>query len=174
VDRPLAGERFDTVEEFGKHLREYSEGDLARRADAGFTADLGAFMALLSVVGQFPALIATGRLDTRSQVSDMDGWWFGFFSYFASGPPPRRLEELLTLHEVGVVSFLGAEMRVDVDNERGLFVGSSTSYPGAVEASRWSRPGCRLPACDGLRTSCCARCVTRGPGRGNDGRCAFG
>jgi hypothetical protein len=133
LDRPLKGERFCTAEEFGKHLREYIEGDLARRADVEFSADLGAFMALLSVVGQFPALVATGRLDARSQMSDVDGWWFGFFSYLASGPPPRRLEELLALQEAGVVSFLGAEMRVET--ERGRFVGASASYPGMVEAS---------------------------------------
>jgi uncharacterized NAD(P)/FAD-binding protein YdhS len=133
LDRPLEGKRFDTSEEFGKHLREYIEGDLARRADVEFSADLGAFLALLSVVGQFPALIATGRLDARSQLSDVDGWWFGFFSYLASGPPPRRLEELLALHEAGVVSFLGAEMRVET--EGGRFVGRSASYPGTLEAS---------------------------------------
>lgn len=133
LDRPLEGKRFDTAEEFGKHLREYIEGDLARRADVEFSADLGAFMALLSVIGQFPGLISTGRLDARSQLSDVDGWWFGFFSYFASGPPPRRLEELLALQEAGVVSFLGADMRVDAVG--GRFVGSGSSYPGTVEAS---------------------------------------
>jgi uncharacterized NAD(P)/FAD-binding protein YdhS len=133
LDRPLAGERFESAEVFGKHLREYIEGDLARRADVEFSADLGAFMALLSVIGQFPSLVATGRLDARSQLSDVDGWWFGFFSYFASGPPPRRLQELLALQEAGVVSFLGEEMRVET--EHGRFVGSSASYPGTVEAS---------------------------------------
>ncbi|MCU1681621.1 MAG: hypothetical protein JWQ81_2360 [Amycolatopsis sp.] len=135
LDRPLDGERFDTAEEFGKHVREYVEGDLARRADVRFSADLGAFMALLSVVGQFPGLLATGRVDARSQLSDVDGWWFGFFSYFASGPPPRRLEELLALHEAGVVSFLGAEMRVDADEERELFVGGSVSQPSTVDSA---------------------------------------
>jgi uncharacterized NAD(P)/FAD-binding protein YdhS len=144
LDRPLAGERFDTEEQFGKHLREYIEADLARRGDVEFSADLGAFMALLSVVGQLAALIATGRLSARSQVSDVDGWWFGFFSFFASGPPPRRLEELLALHEAGVVSFLGAEMRVDADEDRGRFAGSSASYPSAVEASTLIEA--RLPA----------------------------
>jgi hypothetical protein len=151
LDRPLEGERFGTAEEFGKHVREYIEGDLARRADVGFSADLGAFMALLSVVQQFPALIATGRLDARSQLSHVDGWWFGFFSYFASGPPPRRLEELLALQEAGVVSFLGAEMRVDSDDERGLFVGGSSSHPSTVEAK--SLIEARLPTASVGRAS---------------------
>nr|WP_225957691.1 FAD/NAD(P)-binding protein [Amycolatopsis lexingtonensis] len=132
VDRPMAGRVFGTAEEFGKELREYIEGDLARRADQEFSADLGAFAALLSVYSQLPALVQIGRLDAASQVSDMDGWFHGFFSYYASGPPPRRLEELLALHDAGIVSFAGAELAVTA--ERGAFVASSGSFPGTVEA----------------------------------------
>jgi hypothetical protein len=132
LDRPMADREFGTAEEFGKELREYIEADLARRADQTFSADLGAFMALLSAYTQMPTLVHKGRLNAASQVSDMDGWFHGFFSYYASGPPPRRLEELLALHEAGVVSFAGAEMRVTA--ERGVFVASGASYPGEVEA----------------------------------------
>ncbi|MEQ0559311.1 FAD/NAD(P)-binding protein [Amycolatopsis sp. NEAU-NG30] len=132
LDRPMADRVFGTAEEFGKELREYVEADLARRADPEFSADLGAFMALLSVYSQLPVLVQKGRLAASSQVSDMDGWFHGFFSYYASGPPPRRLEELLALHEAGVVSFAGAEMRVTA--ERGVFVASSASHPDTVEA----------------------------------------
>jgi hypothetical protein len=134
LDRPLAGLTFGTAEEFGKELREYVEADLARRADSEFSADLGAFMALLSVVRQLPVLVQKGRLTAASQVSDVDGWFHGFFSYFASGPPPRRLEELLALHDAGLVSFAGTEMRVDPDETRGAFVASSASFPGSVSA----------------------------------------
>lgn len=132
LDRPLRGREFGTAEEFGKELREYVEADLSRRADQEFSADLGAFMALLSVYGQLPTLVRSGRLDAASQVSDMDGWFHGFFSYYASGPPPRRLEELLALHEAGLVSFVGADMRVTADG--GVFVASSASHPEPVRA----------------------------------------
>ncbi|MGW5715996.1 FAD/NAD(P)-binding protein [Amycolatopsis sp. NPDC003865] len=132
LDRPLDGRAFGTAEEFGKELREYVEADLARRADQEFSADLGAFTALLSVYGQLPVLVQKGRLAASSQVSDMDGWFHGFFSYYASGPPPRRLEELLALHEAGVVSFAGAEMQVTTDG--GAFVATTASYPGTVSA----------------------------------------
>jgi hypothetical protein len=132
LDRPLAGERFDDAEEFGKYLREYIEADLARRADAAFSADLGGFMALLSVVHQLPALAGSGKLDAASQVSDVDGWFHGFFSFYASGPPPHRLEELLALEQAGLVSFAGAEMRVTA--ERGRFVATSSSFPEKIEA----------------------------------------
>ncbi len=132
LDRPLAGLEFGTAEEFGKEVREYVEADLARRADPEFSADLGAFTALLSAYGQMPALVQKGRLTAASQVSDMDGWFHGFFSYYASGPPPRRLEELLALQEAGLVSFAGADMRVEARD--GVFVASGASYPGTVSA----------------------------------------
>ncbi|WP_340686216.1 FAD/NAD(P)-binding protein [Amycolatopsis coloradensis] len=134
LDRPMAGKDFGTAEEYGKELREYVEADLSRRADPEYSADLGAFTALLSVMGQLPALVRTGRLDAVSQLSDLDGWFLGFFSCFASGPPPRRLEELLALQEAGLVSFLGAETRVSADEERGVFVASGASFPGETEA----------------------------------------
>ncbi|NYI88691.1 hypothetical protein HNR02_002014 [Amycolatopsis endophytica] len=129
LDHPLAGVWCETAEEFGKHLRAYVEADLARRANSAYSADLGAFMALLSVYQRMPALMASGRLG----VSDVDGWWHGFFSYFASGPPPRRLRELLALHQAGVVSFLGADMRISMSPLDG-FVASSGSFPGTVTA----------------------------------------
>lgn len=132
LDRPLAGERFENTGEFAKHLREYVEADLARRANPEYSADLGGFMALLSVYQQLPALANSGKLKPLSQVSDVDGWFHGFFSYYASGPPPRRLEELLALEEAGVITFAGAEMRVTA--ERGRFVAGSSSYPGETEA----------------------------------------
>jgi hypothetical protein len=132
IDRPLAGERFDNAEEFGKYLREYVEADLARRADPEFSADLGGFMALLSVYHHLPALVGTGKLDATSQVSDVDGWFHGFFSFYASGPPPRRLEELLALEQAGLVSFAGTEMRVTT--ERGRFVAGSSTFPEKIEA----------------------------------------
>ncbi len=134
LDRPMAGKDFGTAEEYGKELRDYVEADLSRRADPEYSADLGAFTALLSVMGQLPALVQTGRLDAVSQLSDLDGWFLGFFSYFASGPPPRRLEELLALQEAGLVSFLGSDMRVSADEERRVFVASGASFPGETEA----------------------------------------
>lgn len=144
LDRPLTGLHFAGAEEFGEHLRGYIEADLARRADPEFSADLGAFMAMLSVYGQMSALAATGRIEPASQLSDLDQWWHGFFSYFASGPPPRRLQELLALHRAGIVSFLGAGMSVELDVERGRFVGRGESFPGTVEARALVEA--RLPA----------------------------
>ncbi|OZM71634.1 adenylate cyclase [Amycolatopsis antarctica] len=135
LDRPLAGLRFSGIEELGKHVRDYIESDLSRRADPHFSADLGMFAALLSVMGTLLPLVSTGAVDGRSMLTDVDRWWFGFFSYIASGPPPRRLAELLALQEAGIVTFLGADTRVDLVEESGTFRAGSDSVPDTVDAA---------------------------------------
>jgi hypothetical protein len=132
IDRPLRGLVFADRAALTEHVRGYAEADLARRADASFSADLGAFLAMLSVFGQLARLVAAGRLTAQSQVDDVDGWWFGFFSFYASGPPGHRLRELLALMSAGVVRLVGPDMRVRADD--GRFVATSPAVPGSVEA----------------------------------------
>ncbi|MFE9422858.1 FAD/NAD(P)-binding protein [Kitasatospora sp. NPDC006697] len=135
LDRPLAGLEFATDAELQAHLREYVRADIERRSDPGHSADLGAFLALLSLYGQLPGLAATGRLTARSIGQELDGWWHGFFSFLASGPPGFRLRELLALHEAGVVHFLGADLRVRLRESDGRFVAESPGLPGGQVAA---------------------------------------
>ena len=133
-DRPFEGKTFADSGSLQHALREYIRADLTRRADPGHSADLGAFFALLSVYGQLPRLVASGKLTPASRLRDLEGWWAGFFSYYASGPPGDRLEQLLALSRAGIVEFLGADMWVRTDAERGIFVAGSASVPETVEA----------------------------------------
>ncbi|WP_035798035.1 FAD/NAD(P)-binding protein [Kitasatospora mediocidica] len=130
LDRPLAGLRFDSSEELQRHLRGYIRQDADRRADPAHSADLGAFLALLSLYGQLPRLLAAGRLSAHSTGRELDGWWQGFFSFLASGPPGFRLRELLALAEAGVVRFLGADLTIENDEATGTFLATSPSVPG--------------------------------------------
>ncbi|MEU7479074.1 FAD/NAD(P)-binding protein [Lentzea sp. NPDC042327] len=132
LDRPLDGRTFETGEEFQEHLREYIAADVARRSDPRHSADLGAFLALLSVYGQLPEV----------RLRETDGWWHGYFSYLASGPPPDRLEELLALSRAGVVRFLGADMWVEAVD--GAFLAGSATTPEVVRANGLVEA--RLPA----------------------------
>jgi hypothetical protein len=134
LDHPLRGMRFDDTEQLQDHLRGYIEADLARRTDPAYSADLGAFLALLLAYGQLPGIVASGKLDPESRVEQVEGWWTGFFSYFASGPPGERLEQLLALSRAGLVRFLGADMWVTEDEQRGVFVAGSASVDGTVTA----------------------------------------
>ncbi|WP_309113536.1 FAD/NAD(P)-binding protein [Saccharothrix sp.] len=137
LDRPIDGLAFDSADGFQEFLRSYVAADVARRSDPAFSADLGGFLALLTAYGQLSVLAASGRLTGE------DGWWHGFFSYFASGPPPDRLEELLALSRAGVVRFLGADMWVEAMD--GVFLAGSASVPGEVVRARGLIEA-RLPA----------------------------
>ncbi|MER7177285.1 FAD/NAD(P)-binding protein [Streptomyces mesophilus] len=130
LDRPLAGRTFPEPGAFQDHLRAHMTEDVARRENQEFSADLGAFLALLSVYGQLPRLVASGRLTARTVAEDLDGWWRGFFSFLASGPPGFRLRQLLALSRAGVVRFLGADVRIGTDGTTGTFTATSGTVPG--------------------------------------------
>jgi uncharacterized NAD(P)/FAD-binding protein YdhS len=122
LDRPLDGVRYGTQDELQEGLRRYVEDDLRRRHDPDHSPDLAVFLALLSVYGQLVRL------------GDVGGWWHGFFSYLASGPPAPRLRQLLALSRAGVVRFLGAGMTVTAGD--GVFRASGASVPGSVVEAR--------------------------------------
>lgn len=130
LDHPLDGLAFPTPDAFQDHLRDHIAQDVTRRENPEFSADLGAFLALLSVYGQLPRLVASGRLTARSVADDLDGWWHGFFSFLASGPPGFRLRQLLALSQAGIVHFLGAGIRIATDETSGTFTATSTTVSG--------------------------------------------
>lgn len=142
LDRPLLGREFADRAALTAYVCGHVESDLARRADPSFSADLGAFLALLAVFGQLARLTSAGKLTPASQVDGVDGWWFGFFSFFASGPPDHRLRELLALVRAGIVRFVGPGLRVRFDRDR--FVADSPAVPGTVHAR--TLIDARLPA----------------------------
>ncbi|MFE5793680.1 FAD/NAD(P)-binding protein [Streptomyces sp. NPDC056503] len=130
LDHPLGGLVLPTADAFQAHLGDHIAQDVARRENARFSADLGAFLALLSVYGQLPRLVSSGRLTARSIGEDLDGWWHGFFSFLASGPPGFRLRQLLALSRAGIVRFLGADVRVGTDELTGTFTATGATVPG--------------------------------------------
>ena len=107
-------------------VRQIIEHDRARRADPAFSADLAIFNGLLIGFAQLIRAIGTGKVAPRSIIEDINGWWFSFFSYFASGPPPRRLDQMLALHDAGIIRFLGPDLEVSGDEEQGVFVARSS------------------------------------------------
>lgn len=134
LDRPLRGLSFSDADMLQTYVRDHIAADLARRADPAHSADLGAFLALLYSYGQVPAIVASGRLSPWSRRERLEGWWTGFFNFYASGPPADRLERLLALSHAGLVRFLGADMWVKSDEAAGVFVAGSASVPNTVTA----------------------------------------
>ncbi|WP_328395722.1 FAD/NAD(P)-binding protein [Nocardia sp. NBC_00416] len=151
LDGPLARAIAADADAMAAGVRDHIEDVLARCGDDAFSADLGAVGAMLSVFRQLPRAVATGKLDAKSQAVDVDGWWFGFFSYMGSGPPRVRLDELLALERAGVVSFVGPDMWSEPDEQRGVFIGGSRKSPGTFTAT--TLIDARLPAPDVTRTT---------------------
>ncbi|WP_420124413.1 FAD/NAD(P)-binding protein [Nakamurella sp.] len=146
IDRPLSGRFYGSHRDLTDAVVEYVEADLRRRADPDFSADAAVFDALLTVYGVLGVLINRGLIAPADRIRFVEGDFHGFFSFLASGPPPRRLAELLALHRAGLVRFAGPEFEVTVQD--GLFVGRSPAVPGTVRAralvdARLPRPDVR-------------------------------
>ncbi len=144
IDRPLAGRRWPDRASLADALVEHVETDLARRADPAFSADRAVFDALLGVYAVLSTAVADGRVTPQDRVRFVEGEFHGFFSFLGSGPPPRRLAELLALHRAGIVHFVGPDMTLDLDGDD--FVATSPAVPGRVRAR--AAVDARLPRTD--------------------------
>ncbi len=129
IDRPLAGAYFGSRQDLTDTVLGYVQGDLRRRADPYFSADAAVFDTLLTVYGVLAVALTTGKISAADRIRLVEGQFHGFFSFLASGPPPRRLEELIALHRAGLVQFAGPDFAVDVVD--GAFSGSSPAAPGS-------------------------------------------
>ncbi len=121
LDHPFAGRSFSGPDEVQDAVTGYIENDLRLRTGADHSETLALFTALLKVYMELGRLVPPERLNSRSQ-QEVHGWWHGFFSFVDSGPPPRRLREMLALHRAGVLRFLGPGLQVTADEETGRFV----------------------------------------------------
>jgi uncharacterized NAD(P)/FAD-binding protein YdhS len=144
IDRPLAGVVDDasSAAEVERLVAEHVSGDLRRRADPGRSSDRAVFDTLLGAYAALAELVVSGRLLDEDRVRHVEGRFHGLFSFLASGPPPRRLAELLALHRAGVVRFLGPDLELSIED--GTFVGRS----GGREVRSRAAVDARLPRPD--------------------------
>jgi uncharacterized NAD(P)/FAD-binding protein YdhS len=134
LDRPLAGLRVDGLDALQQVVRDHVRADLDRRHDSYHSSDAAVFIGLLQSYGALAGLVAEGLLPPRVVVEDIEGRWHNFFSYVASGPPGARLRELVALSEAGIVTFLGADLVVEADEDGGGFRARSSTHPVTVTA----------------------------------------
>lgn len=134
-DRPLDGLRFDDADALQEWLRAHLRTDLRHRSDPAHSATLGLFTALLHALVAIAPHLAGELWTEESRSRDVVGWWPGYFSYVASGPPGHRLEELIALSEAGIVRFAGADILVTADEDAGVFLVGSASIPGETRVT---------------------------------------
>lgn len=144
LDRPLSPAAGGEPEVWAQAVRDYIRADIDRRLDPHHSADLGAFHGFLAVLPVLTPLLASTRLTPESLLGEFFGWYLGLFNFYASGPPPDRLEQLLALERAGVVSFLGPELSVSTDEGLGAFVARSPAGEESLVAHQLV--DARLPA----------------------------
>ena len=134
LDRPLEGIELASSEE----LRQWWLRDLRRDVHE---ADLGMGSALKCASVQIGAgrgplrtLVRYGGIEATSYRDHVEGWFRGFAGMLASGPPARRIEELIALVEAGIVQPLGARMTVEVRD--GHYLARSPTVPGVVHRAQ--------------------------------------
>ena len=135
LDRPLDGLVVADPAELQQRMRDYIRADLRLRTAPEHSATLGLFLALLTSLFTLSEIVDSPKWSPHSRVRDLHGWWPGYFSFIASGPPAHRLEELVALSEAGIVEFLGADIGVEKDEVFGFFRAGSATTPHIVTAS---------------------------------------
>jgi uncharacterized NAD(P)/FAD-binding protein YdhS len=161
-ERPLTGAHFATADQLQEAVQQLVRADLAQAADPQHSADAAVFTALLFCHGTIAGLVAAGRLTARSEAEDVAGWWMNLFSYLASGPPSPRLQELLALSEAGVVRFLGADARFELDDAAGVFRARSASVDTEVTARAMVEARIPAPAVSATPDPLVTSLLTRG------------
>jgi uncharacterized NAD(P)/FAD-binding protein YdhS len=162
LDRPLTGVRFESADQLQDAVRELVRADLDRSADPAHSSDAAVFTALLYCHGTIAGLVGAGRLTARSEAEDVAGWWMNLFSYLASGPPAPRVAELLALSAAGVVRFLGADARFELDDAAGAFIARSASVDTLVSARAMVEARLPAPAVSATPDPLVTSLVTRG------------
>jgi uncharacterized NAD(P)/FAD-binding protein YdhS len=142
LDRPFDGRRFAGHGDVQQAVTSYIARDLELRNGGDNPETLALFIALLKVYMEMGRILPAERLNTRSQ-QQIQGWWHGFFSFVDSGPPPRRLQEMLAVHRAGLLQFLGPGMSVDTDEVTGDYIAGSSQSDVTVRAKAYIEA--RLP-----------------------------
>ncbi|MDN5900757.1 MAG: FAD/NAD(P)-binding protein [Brachybacterium sp.] len=134
LDRPLDGVVLDSPEELRRWWLEDLRHDV-HQADIGMDSALKcASVQIGAGRGPLRTLVRYGGVRGSSYRDHVEGWFRGFAGMLASGPPARRIDELIALVEAGVVQPLGARMNVEV--REGRFVATSASVPGHEHHAR--------------------------------------
>ena len=143
LDHPFAGRVFAGHADFQAAVAAYIGRDLELRTGPDHSETLALFTSLLKSYMDLGRLVPSERLNARSQ-REVQGWWHGFFSFVDSGPPPRRLREMLAIHRAGLLQFIGPGLEIEAAEYSGRFVARSAQSGITVSATALIEA--RLPA----------------------------
>jgi uncharacterized NAD(P)/FAD-binding protein YdhS len=143
LDQPFTGRVFAGPADVQAAVAAYIGRDLELRTGPDHSETLALFISLLKSYMDLGRLVPSERLNARSQ-RDVQGWWHGFFSFVDSGPPPRRLREMLAIHRAGLLKFIGPGLEIEAAEYSGRFIARSAQAGLTVSAAALIEA--RLPA----------------------------
>lgn len=128
LDDPLAGLSFPDRDALGGWMLDFLRDDAAQARLATRSPVKAAANSLGTSRGRLRLLVADGGLRGGSYRRDLLGWFQGFAGALFSGPPARRVNELIALTEAGLIGYVGPDMTVTVDGT--AFAGASPAVGG--------------------------------------------
>lgn len=150
LDRPLANLSFDSYSEFLEYWRADLVQDYQEAAKGYGSAIKCASVALGAGRGAIRRLAPYGGFRGQSYARDIEGWYRGLGGSLASGPPARRILELIALVDAGLVRPIGPDMVVEPTANG--FSASSPAIPGTRHECRGLLEA-HLPPADFLRSA---------------------
>ncbi|RJG40539.1 FAD/NAD(P)-binding protein [Mesorhizobium sp. DCY119] len=130
---PLGKSFQGSLAEYQESITDYVTRNLWRHRNDSTTTALR--MALRDAQYVIAMLRAHPNWDADSLVDEVYNGWYPFFCSIAIGPSQETQEKLLALMAVGIVTFLGPEISVELDGHHSCFVGRSAVRDAYVEAA---------------------------------------
>ncbi|MEV0256364.1 FAD/NAD(P)-binding protein [Streptomyces sp. NPDC050732] len=130
--RPFDGLSYASPEDFTHDVMAFMRGDL-RHAEAGNRLDplKAALDVLRDTRSEIRRLVDFSGLTARSHADDFLGWFSPRSSLLSSGPPRKRVHQLLALLEAGIVRIAGPATRFGVCESSGRFTVGSPAVTGS-------------------------------------------
>lgn len=136
LDRPTIGRHFAGRPEYLAWIKSRLREDYVNSTLGPAGSALKATAAMLrDLRDEVRQVISHQGISGNSYREHIDRWFSGLNNYVASGPPAFRIEELSALADVGIVRFVGPDMGVTADSDRGLFLAHSPAVDGPPVAA---------------------------------------
>ncbi|MCE7001184.1 FAD/NAD(P)-binding protein [Saccharothrix sp. S26] len=130
--RPFAGTRFAHPAAFRAKLLDLMARDIDEAKRGNVDGPVKAALDVLrDIRNTIRVAVDFGGLTVRSHRDDFLGRYVPMNALLSAGPPVERVEQLLALIEVGVVTVVGPHVRYECDPARGAFVMSSADVTGS-------------------------------------------
>ncbi|NNN35115.1 FAD/NAD(P)-binding protein [Streptomyces sp. S3(2020)] len=153
ITRPDEGARFDGPDAWRKWLLVRLGQDVADALEGNVSGPLkSALDALRDLRNEIRLLIDHNGLTADSHRDHLDRWYTPLNAFLSIGPPASRIREMIALIEAGVLTIVGPDVQVELDEDAREFVASSPRVPGS-EVRAGVLIEARLPDIDLRRTA---------------------